>query len=42
MVVKLGGAGIRTNGDRFDVYYEYVRQPCVSLSYFDDPVLITP
>ena len=42
VVVKLGGAGIRTNGDRFDVYYEYVRQPCVSLSYFDDPVLITP
>jgi hypothetical protein len=42
VVVKLRGAGTRNNGEPFDVYYEYVRQPCVDLSYFDAPVLITP
>ena len=36
------GAGTRLNGAPFDVYYEYVRQPCVELSYFDNPVKIMP
>ena len=42
VVVKLGGAGVRTDGTPFDVFYEYVRQPCVDLSYFDTPVIVAP
>ena len=42
VVVKLSGAGARDDGEPFDVYYEYVREPCIHLSYFDDPVLLAP
>ena len=41
-LVKLRGAGRRSNGEPYDVYYEYVREPCVELAYFDNPVLAGP
>ena len=42
VLVKLRGAGTRLNGAPFDVFYEYIREPCVALSYFDNPVQIRP
>ena len=41
-VVMLRGAGRRSNGETYDVFFEYTRPPCVELSYFDDPVMAIP
>jgi hypothetical protein len=40
-VVKLANAGVKENGDRYDVYYEYVRRPCVHHSFFANPTVVT-
>jgi hypothetical protein len=40
-VVKMSNAGVREDGERYNVYYEYLRQPCVVQSYFADPTVIT-
>jgi cullin-associated NEDD8-dissociated protein 1 len=40
-VVKLSNAGVREDGERYNVYYEYLRQPCVVQSYFADPTVVT-
>lgn len=41
-VVKLRGAGTRSNGDAYDVYFEHIRPACVDLSYFDGAVMVAP
>jgi cullin-associated NEDD8-dissociated protein 1 len=40
-IVKLASAGAKENGERYDVYYEYVRQPCVHHSFFANPTVVT-
>jgi hypothetical protein len=40
-VIKLANAGTKENGERYNVFYEYVRQPCVHHSFFASPTVIT-
>jgi cullin-associated NEDD8-dissociated protein 1 len=40
-IVKLANAGTKENGDRYHVYYEYVRQACVQQSFFANPKVAT-
>lgn len=40
--VKLAGAGIRADGSSHDVYFEYIRPPCIELAFIADPVVVLP
>jgi hypothetical protein len=40
-VIKLTNSATGTGGTLYSVYYEYIRQPCVELSYIANPTLIT-
>ena len=41
-VVKLANAGHRSNGDNYDVYFEYIRRPCVELAFSAASVVLAP